>query len=65
MAIHLTPDELSNALGMDSRDVIRLCHEEAVPILNGRVDKTLFVYSMKAAGHELPDDAEVLLHMTG
>jgi hypothetical protein len=65
MAIHLTPDELSNALGMDSKDIIRLCHQEAVPILNGRIDKTLFVYSMKAAGQALPDDAEVLLHMTG
>jgi hypothetical protein len=65
MAIHLTPDELSNALGMDSKDIIRLCHEEAVPILNGRIDKTLFVYSMKAAGQALPDDAEVLLQMTG
>lgn len=65
MAIHLTPDELSDALGMDSKDIIRLCHQEAVPILNGRIDKTLFVYSMKAAGQALPDDAEVLLHMTG
>ncbi len=61
MAIHMTPDELSDALGMNSKDVIRLCHEESVPILHGRVDKTLFMYSMKAAGHPLPQDAEELL----
>ena len=34
MAIHLTPDELSDALGMESRDIVRLCHEEAVPIFS-------------------------------
>ncbi len=63
MAIHLTPDELSSALGMDSRDVIRMCREESVPILQGRVDKTLFVLSMKAAGQHIPDDAEMLLQI--
>ncbi len=65
MAIHLTPDELSDALGMESREIIRLCQEEAVPILHGKIDKTLFIYSMKASGRELPEDAEVLLQMTG
>lgn len=65
MAIHLTPDELSDALGMESREIVRLCQEEAVPILHGRIDKTLFIYSMKASGRELPEDAEVLLQMTG
>ena len=33
MAIHLTPEELSDALGMDSREIVRLCREESVPIL--------------------------------
>ena len=65
MAIHLTPDELSDALGMESREIVRLCQEEAVPILHGRIDKTLFIYSMKASGRQLPDDAEGLLQMTG
>lgn len=65
MAIHMTPDELSDALGISSNEVVRLCHEEAVPILHGRIDKTLFVYSMKASGRDLPEDAEVLLQMTG
>ncbi len=61
MAIHLTPDELSDALGITSKDVIRMCQEESVPILHGRIDKTLFMFSMKAAGHRLPDHAEDLL----
>lgn len=65
MAIHLTPDELSDALGMNSREIVRLCREEAVPILHGKIDKTLFIYSMKASGRELPEDAELLLQMTG
>jgi len=65
MAIHMTPDELSDALGITSNEIVRLCHEESVPILHGRIDKTLFVYSMKASGRELPEDAEVLLQMTG
>ncbi len=30
-----------------------------------KIDKTLFVYSMKASGRQLPEDAEVLLQMTG
>src|SRR5213080_3365620 len=29
MAIHLTPEELSDALGMDSREIVRLCREES------------------------------------
>ena len=61
MAIHLTPDERSDAHGITSKDVIRMCQEESVPILHGRIDKTLFMFSMKAAGHRLPDHAEDLL----
>lgn len=64
MAIHLTPDELSDALGITSKDVIRMCREESVPILHGRIDKTLFMYTMKASGQPLPDDAEALLSLS-
>lgn len=63
MAVHLTPDELSDALGLKSRDIIRLCQEEAVPILHGRIDKTLFLQTMQATGHTMPEDAELLLQM--
>ncbi|MDX6554961.1 MAG: hypothetical protein QOD86_1156 [Miltoncostaeaceae bacterium] len=62
MAVHLTPDELSEALGLARKQVVRLCVENDVPIYNGRIDKTLFVHSMTAAGHRLPErEAEELL----
>ena len=61
MANHLTPDELSEALGLQRKQVVRLCVETSVPIYNGRIDKTLFVRSVAAAGHLLPAEAEELL----
>jgi len=63
MAVHLTPDELSDALGLKSREIIRLCQAESVPILHGRIDKTLFLQTMQATGHQMPEDAELLLQM--
>jgi hypothetical protein len=42
MANHLTPDEVAKEFGLDTRDVIRLCLEEHVPIYHGKIDKTLF-----------------------
>ena len=61
MAVHLTLDELSEATGLSRREVLRLCVQEAVPILNGRVDRTLFVSSVTSGGRRLPlRDAEVV-----
>ena len=51
MANHLTPDELSEALGLQRKQVVRLCVETSVPIYNGRIDKTLFVRSVAEAVH--------------
>ena len=50
MANHLTPEELSEELGMERQDVIRLCIEEGVPIYQGKIDKHLFQASLQAAG---------------
>src|SRR5947209_5176051 len=50
MAIHLTPTELARESGLDRRDVIVKCVELGVPIFNGRIDKTLFLSSLR----ELP-----------
>ena len=47
MANHLTPDELSEALGLARKQVVRLCVETSVPIYNGRIDKTLFISSLR------------------
>jgi len=50
MAIHLTPTELARESGLDRRDVIRKCLELGVPIFQGRIDKTLFLSTLGAAG---------------
>ena len=49
MAIHLTPTELAREAGMQRRDVIAKCMELNVPIFQGRIDKTLFLTSLKEA----------------
>jgi hypothetical protein len=43
MANHLTPDELSKECNLKREDVIRLCHEQHVPIYHGKIDKSLFL----------------------
>jgi len=47
MAIHLTPTELAREIGMQRREVIARCMELGVPIFQGRIDKTLFVASLR------------------
>jgi hypothetical protein len=47
MAIHLTPTELGREAGMHRRDVIAKCMELGVPIFQGRIDKTLFLETLK------------------
>ena len=50
MANHLTPTELARESGLERRYVITKCLELGVPIFNGRIDKTLFLSSLR----ELP-----------
>jgi hypothetical protein len=47
MAIHLTPTELAREAGMHRRDVISKCMQMGVPIFEGRIDKTLFLATLK------------------
>ena len=47
MAIHLTPTELGREAGMHRREVIAKCMEMTVPILQGRIDKTVIRKSPK------------------
>jgi uncharacterized protein (DUF58 family) len=49
MAIHLTPTELAREAGMHRREVIVKCMELGVPIFQGRIDKTLFLSSLREA----------------
>jgi len=55
LAIHLTPTELAREAGMHRREVIAKCMELGVPIFQGRIDKTLFLTSLResSAKHEL------------
>jgi hypothetical protein len=54
MANHLTPEELSQELGLDRQDVIRVCVEEGVPIYQGKIDKYLFQAQLQATGPTQP-----------
>ena len=49
MAVHLTPTELARESGLERREVISKCMELGVPIFQGRIDKTLFTSSLRAA----------------
>jgi len=46
---HLTPEELSKELGIEREEVIRLCLEEAIPIYQGKIDRSLFEAHLKAS----------------
>ena len=48
MANHLTPTELAREAGLERRDVIAKCMELGVPIFQGRIDKTLFLATLRA-----------------
>lgn len=48
MANHLTPTELGREAGMHRREVIGKCVELGVPIFQGKIDKTLFMTTLKA-----------------
>ncbi len=50
MANHLTPTELADEVNMKRREVISKCMEMGVPIFQGRIDKTLFVSSLRQLG---------------
>jgi hypothetical protein len=54
MAIHLTPTELAREAGLERRDVIAKCIELGVPIFNGRIDKTLFLSSLREISSSSP-----------
>ncbi len=57
MANHLTPTELAREAGLERRDVIVKCVELGVPIFNGRIDKTLFVSSLRETTVSRPAQA--------
>jgi hypothetical protein len=54
LANHLTPTELAREAGMERREVISKCMELGVPIFQGRIDKTLFLASLRDQGKGQP-----------
>lgn len=48
MAVHLTPSELADRMEMKRQDVLEKCVEMNVPVLAGRIDRTLFESSLRA-----------------
>jgi len=56
LANHLTPSELADVTGMKRREVIAKCMQMGVPIFQGRVDKTLFMASLKEMQGEPADE---------
>jgi hypothetical protein len=48
MAVHLTPSEIADELNLKRREVLAKAVEMNVPVLNGRIDKTLFESSLRA-----------------
>jgi hypothetical protein len=59
MAIHLTPTELARESGLERRDVIVKCVEWGIPIFNGRIDKTLFLCSLREITGSAPQAQQV------
>ena len=49
MANHLTPTELAQEVQMKRQEVIAKCLQMGIPILHGRIDKTLFTTSLQQA----------------
>lgn len=47
MANHLTPTELAREAGIGRKEVLLKCVEMGVPIFKGRIDKSLFLASIR------------------
>ncbi len=48
MANHLTPSELAREAGLERKEVLLKClREDGVPIFRGRIDKSLFMASIR------------------
>jgi predicted nuclease with TOPRIM domain len=47
VANHLTPAELAEEMQMERQEVIGKCMQMGIPILHGRIDRTLFETSLR------------------
>jgi hypothetical protein len=58
MANHLTPTELAREAGLGRREVIAKCMEMGIPIFQGRIDKSLFLASIRQTQTHQPASAK-------
>lgn len=61
MPVHLTADQIADALGAEPRVVVNAARELSVPVFEGRIDSVLFAEALAAAGHRLAVPARVFL----
>ena len=54
MANHLTPTELAREAGLGRKEVLMKCMELGVPIFKGRIDKSLFLASLRQGASPMP-----------
>jgi hypothetical protein len=45
----LTPTELAHEAGLERKEVLSKCLELGVPVFKGRIDKSLFMASLRSA----------------
>jgi Translation initiation factor IF-2, N-terminal region len=63
VANHLTPTELAEEMQMKRQEVIGKCMQMGVPIFHGRIDRSLFVTSLRQLSPEAkPPRASTALH---
>jgi hypothetical protein len=51
MANHLTLTELAHEASLERREVLLKCLENGAPIFKGRIDKSLFMASIRNSSH--------------
>jgi hypothetical protein len=47
MANHLTPEEVAEEYGLETGEVYQVIRDERIPIYQGRIDKSLFLSSLR------------------
>ncbi len=61
MANHLTPTELAHEAGLGRKEVLSKCMELGVPVFKGRIDKSLFLASLR----QMPSSARRPVQASG
>jgi hypothetical protein len=45
---HVKPDDLARELDLDEDELLRFCLRESIPVLHGRIDRSLVIATQKA-----------------